>query len=26
VRGRLLEGARVCAEAEGLFVAVDDWS
>ena len=26
VRGTLLEGARVCAEAEGLFVAVDDWS
>ncbi|HXY91850.1 MAG TPA: PaaI family thioesterase [Acidimicrobiia bacterium] len=26
VRGRLLDGDRVCAEAEGLFVAVDDWS
>jgi acyl-coenzyme A thioesterase PaaI-like protein len=25
VRGRLLDGARVCAEAEGLFVAVDDY-
>jgi acyl-coenzyme A thioesterase PaaI-like protein len=26
VRGRLLDGDRVCAEATGLFVAVDDWS
>jgi acyl-coenzyme A thioesterase PaaI-like protein len=26
VRGRLLEGVRVCAEAEALFVAVEDWS
>lgn len=26
VRGRLLEGERVCAEADGLFVAVRDWS
>jgi acyl-coenzyme A thioesterase PaaI-like protein len=25
VRGRLLDGERVCAEAEALFVAVDDW-
>ena len=24
--GRLLEGERVCADAEGLFVAVEDWS
>jgi acyl-coenzyme A thioesterase PaaI-like protein len=26
VQGRLLDGERVCAEAEGLFVAVDDWT
>jgi acyl-CoA thioesterase FadM len=26
VRGRLLDGERVCAEAEALFVAVQDWS
>jgi acyl-coenzyme A thioesterase PaaI-like protein len=26
VRGRLLDGDRVCAEAEALFVAVDDWT
>jgi acyl-coenzyme A thioesterase PaaI-like protein len=26
VRGRLLDGERVCAEADGLFVAVQDWS
>jgi acyl-coenzyme A thioesterase PaaI-like protein len=26
VRGRLLEGDRVCADAVALFVAVDDWS
>jgi acyl-coenzyme A thioesterase PaaI-like protein len=26
VVGRLLDGARVCADAEALFVAVDDWS
>jgi acyl-coenzyme A thioesterase PaaI-like protein len=26
VRGRLLDGERVCAEAVGLFVAVSDWS
>jgi acyl-coenzyme A thioesterase PaaI-like protein len=26
VRGRLLDGERVCAEADGLFVAVRDWS
>jgi acyl-coenzyme A thioesterase PaaI-like protein len=25
-RGRLLDGERVCAEAEGLFVAVSDYS
>ena len=25
VRGHLLDGGRVCAEAEGLFVAVDDY-
>ena len=26
VRGRLLDGEAVCAEAAGLFVAVSDWS
>jgi acyl-coenzyme A thioesterase PaaI-like protein len=26
VRGHLLDGERVCAEAEALFVAVQDWS
>jgi len=26
VRGRLLDGERVCADASGLFVAVTDWS
>jgi acyl-coenzyme A thioesterase PaaI-like protein len=26
VRGRLLDGERVCAEAEGLFVAVSHWA
>jgi acyl-CoA thioesterase FadM len=26
VSGRLLDGDRVCAEAHGLFVAVDDWT
>jgi hypothetical protein len=26
VLGRLLDGQRVCAEANGLFVAVSDWS
>ncbi len=26
VRGRLVDGERVCAEAECLFVAVEDWS
>ena len=26
VRGRLLDGDRVCAEAECLFLAVQDWS
>lgn len=26
VRGRLLDGARVLADATALFIAVDDWS
>jgi acyl-coenzyme A thioesterase PaaI-like protein len=26
VGGRLLDGERICAEAEGIFVAVRDWS
>ena len=25
VRGQLRDGTRVCADAEGLFVAVDDY-